>query len=293
LQPYLFQFVHYKLRRYKFFALLISILFAIFSIANLQAGSSQQRIERKGIDVMVALDVSKSMWARDVSPNRLEKAKQFIHRFIEQSPDNRIGLIVFAGNAYLSVPLTIDHSALKMNLSTASPTMVPTQGTAIGSAIKLSIESLNSKQANHKAIILITDGEDHDEDAVAQSKIAKEKGIMINTIGIGSPLGSPIWDEELQQYKKDKEGNEIRSALNEKILMDIASVTAGRYIHLNNVNQAIPALNSQLQSIKHMSFSDSLYTDYKSYYQYFLGISLLFFLGYIFFPEKKKTKYSV
>ena len=161
----------------KFTLLVLALFFGVISLANLQSGARSEKVSRKGIDVMIALDVSKSMLAKDVSPNRLEKSKQFILRLLEKLSNNRIGLIIFAGKAYTSVPLTVDISALKMNLSTANPDMVPTQGTVLGDAISMASESFNSKETKYKSIVLISDGEDHDETAIDQVKKAVDEAL--------------------------------------------------------------------------------------------------------------------
>jgi len=272
------------------FLLLAAALFAgILGLANLQAGSRSAKIERKGIDVMIALDVSRSMLARDASPNRLEKARQLVSKLLEKLGNDRIGLVLFAGRAYVSVPLTVDFSALKMNLATASPDAVPTQGTVLAEAVSMCRQSFNAKETKYKSIVLISDGEDHDEEAMKEVKQAVEEGIMINTIGIGSPEGAPIVDEESGTNRTDEEGKEILTKLNEEELQSIAEAGQGIYRRLGNSDAVADAVARQISSTEQRSFGDTIFTDYASYFQYFLGIAVILMLLESFIPERKKS----
>jgi Ca-activated chloride channel family protein len=287
--------VNFQLRNFnlnaqwsKFILLLIALFVGIIGLANLQANAKTQKVIRKGIDVMIALDVSKSMLAKDESPNRLEKAKQFVSKLIDKIGNNRVGLIVFAGRAYVSVPLTVDFGALKMNLSTITPASIPSQGTVLGEAIKMARESFNPKDTKYKSIVLISDGEDHDENANNEVKKAVEEGIMINTVGIGSLNGSPIWDDELQENKKDAEGNEIISKLNEEELQTIATNGEGIYAQLNNAENAAKTMATQINSTEKKSFGDVVFADYNNYFQYFLLLSLVLITIEFLISERKK-----
>lgn len=269
--------------------LLTAFITGVIGLANLQAGARTDKLERKGIDVMIVLDVSKSMLAADLTPSRLERAKQFINRVLEKMGNNRIGLITFAGRAYVSVPLTVDMSALKMNLTAASPDMVPTQGTVIGEAIRMARESFNAKETKYKSIILISDGEDHDEAAADEVKKAVGEGIMINTVGLGSPDGALLPDSENGGYKKDEKGENVVSRLNEKLLQDVAGEGQGIYLRLGNTDAAAEAIAKQVNSTEQKNFGDSIFTDYNSYFQYFIGIALFLILIEFFLSERKKT----
>jgi Ca-activated chloride channel family protein len=277
-----------KAQWFKFILLLIALFVGIIGLANLQANAKTQKVKRKGIDVMIALDVSKSMLAKDESPNRLEKAKQFVSKLIDKIGNNRVGLIVFAGRAYVSVPLTVDFGALKMNLSTITPASIPSQGTVLGEAIKMARESFNPKDTKYKSIVLISDGEDHDENANNEVKKAVEEGIMINTVGIGSLNGSPIWDDELQENKKDAAGNEIISKLNEEELQTIATNGEGIYAQLNNAENAAKTMATQINSTEKKSFGDVVFADYNNYFQYFLLLSLVLITIEFLISERKK-----
>lgn len=278
-------------RHTKFILLGLALTIGIIGLANLQAGSQTEKVERKGIDVMIALDVSKSMLAKDASPNRLEKARLFVTKLLDKLGNNRVGLIVFAGKAYVSVPLTVDFSALKMNLATAGPHMVPTQGTVLGEAISMASQCFNTKDTKYKSIILISDGEDHDEEAMSEVKKAVDEGIMINTVGIGSIEGSAVIDEDTGQPKTDENGQQIISKLNEDELKQIAVEGQGIYQHLTQTDQTIEAMVNQINSTEQRSFGDTLFVDYKSYFQYFLLISIILISVELFISELKKPVY--
>ena len=215
--------VNYSSNKFILKFILFSTAFAlcVVAVAGLVIPDGTQKVNRKGIDIMFALDVSKSMLAQDIKPDRLERAKQVIAKIINNSPDDRIGLVVFAGRAYLQMPLTIDHAAAKMYLSSASPDDIPTQGTVISQALKMSGAAFNPKDKTYKAIILLSDGEDHDKDALKIVKQLAGDGIIINTIGIGSAQGAPITDPETNSYKTDENGNMVISKLNEQELSNI------------------------------------------------------------------------
>ncbi len=275
-----------KLFVLKFLLIFLAFFFGVIGLANLQKGSRMEKITRKGVDVMIALDVSKSMLATDVQPDRLTRARQLISKLMDKLDNDRVGLVVFAGNAYLQMPLTVDYSAAKMYLSTVSPDMIPTQGTAIGQAIQVSDEAFNKKERKHKALIIISDGEDHDETALQRTKAAFENGAVTNTIGIGSVAGSPLPDPETGGYKKDREGNTVISKLNETELRGIAAAGKGIYQHLdNNTDDVVNTLVSKIDGMEQKEFGENVFTDYNSYFQYFLGICLALLLIEFFIPE--------
>jgi Ca-activated chloride channel family protein len=226
--------------------------------------------------------------AKDFAPTRLEKSKQLIGRILDKIKNNRIGLILFAGRAYVSVPLTVDISALKMNLAVANPGMVPTQGTVVGEAIRMARESFNSKDTKYKSIVLITDGEDHDDGVNEEVKQAVAQGISISTVGVGSTEGAPIFDEETGENKKDEQGNDVVSKLNEAELKTIASDGQGIYTPLGNTEATADVIAKQINSAEQKNFGDSIFTDYNSYFQYFLAVSLVLILLEFFIPERKK-----
>ena len=276
---------------FKFILVAIAFIFGTLALANLRKPQGSTVINRSGIDVMIALDVSKSMLANDVSPNRLERAKQIVSKLIDKLPDDRIGLVVFAGKAYLQMPLTVDHPAAKMYLSSITTDVVPTQGTVIGDALKMCYSAFNTAEKKYKSVILISDGEDHDEGAIKMSKALAGEGVMINTVGIGSPEGSVIKDPETNEDKKDAEGNVVITKLNEDELRTIATNGNGIYQLFNNNTDEIAAmLNGQLKELGQRSITENSSTNYENYFQWFLTVALLLLIAEFFTSEIKATK---
>ncbi len=262
----------------------------IAGAANLQKPGAMDQVQRKGVDLMIAMDVSKSMLAEDIKPNRLEMARQIVYKLMDQLPDDRIGLVFFAGRAYLQMPLTTDHGAARMYIQQASPDIVPTQGTVIADAMRMSAMAFNSKERKFKAMVLITDGEDHDPEAMTLAKQLEENGIMVNTIGIGSPEGSIIPDPNTNGAKKDESGNIIISKLNEPELQQLATTTKGVYTRGDNIDASVQAIIKQLGTIEQTSMEDTAFKDYKDYFQWFLGAALFLLVIEFFFPERKFGK---
>jgi tetratricopeptide (TPR) repeat protein len=277
----------------KFLCIVLAFAIVVFAVANLRTPLGAEKVSRNGIDVMIALDVSKSMLAQDIKPNRLDRAKQLLGKLIDKLGNDRIGIVVFAGKAYLQMPLTTDHSAAKMYLSAATTDVVPTQGTVIGDALKMCFNGFNTKQKKYKSVILISDGEDHDEEATAIAEKMANEGISINTIGIGSPDGTTLIDAETNQIKKDKEGNIVVSKLNETALKEIASKGNGTYNLYTSADEVTNTLSNQLSSMDQRSVTEESLVSYKSYFQYFVLVGLFFLIIEIFIREKKTvTKLS-
>ncbi|PUZ20535.1 VWA domain-containing protein [Chitinophaga costaii] len=275
----------------KFLLLFIAFFFGVVGLANLQKGSRMEKITRKGVDVVIALDVSRSMLATDVKPDRLTRAKQVVSKLMDKMENDRVGLVVFAGNAYLQMPLTVDYSAAKMYLGTVTPEMIPTQGTAIAQAINIGNEAYNKKERKHKAMIIISDGEDHDENAIKEARTAFDQGVAISTIGIGSPTGSTLPDPENGDVKKDREGNVVISKLNEEELKSIAAAGKGIYQHLDNNNdEVVNTLAAKIDSMEQKEFGENIFTDYNSYFQYFLVVCVLLIVIEFFVPETRGPK---
>lgn len=275
----------------KFILFVIAFIFCVFAVAGLVTPDGSQKINRKGTDMMIALDVSKSMLAQDIKPSRLERAKQLISKIIDNSPDDRIGLVIFAGRAYLQMPLTVDHEAAKMYLSTASPDNVPTQGTVIADALRMCEASFNPNDKTFKSVLLISDGEDHDNDAIKVTKKLAKEGIMVNTVGIGSPEGSPIPDPQTGQFLKDDKGQTVISKLNQSELSDIAKAGDGIYQLYSGTDQVAANIKKQLAGIgKETGTSDSAYASFRQYFQYFLAVAFILLLVEFFFSEKNKQK---
>lgn len=243
---------------------LLAFVFAVLTIARPQFGSRLEEVKREGVEVIIALDVSNSMLATDIKPSRLERAKQAIAQLVDQLKNDRIGLILFAGDAYTQIPITNDYLSAKMFLESAGPDAVSKQGTAIGSAIDLGIRSFTPESDKSRALIIITDGENHEDNALEEAKLAAEKGIVIHTIGIGSPDGSPIPIEinGRTDYLKDRDGNTVITKLDEKGLQEIASVTGGRYVRANNTSLGLNEIYNEIGRMKKSEVNAVMYTEY-------------------------------
>jgi Ca-activated chloride channel homolog len=269
---------------------LVAFAVIVLAAANLQKPGSTENVQRKGVDVMLVLDVSKSMLARDIKPSRLERAKQFLLRLVDQLPNDRIGVVLFAGRAYLQMPLTTDHGAAHMYIQEASPDVVPTQGTVIADALRMANAAFNSKERKYKSIVLVSDGEDHDPDAAKVAKQLAEDGVLINTVGIGSPEGSPIEDPVTGELKKDQDGHTVMSKLNEPELQQLATETNGTYMRLDNVEDALITMTQQLDTAEKKAMSDNEFIDYKSYFQWFLGVAILLLLIELLLAERRRGR---
>ncbi|MDP9230380.1 MAG: VWA domain-containing protein [Bacteroidota bacterium] len=271
----------------KFIFLSLAFAFGLAAIANLRKPGESESISRKGIDVVIALDVSKSMLATDLQPNRLERAKQMIIKLIDRMPNDRIGLVFFAGRAYLQMPLTVDHATGKLFIQAAGPDAIPAQGTVISDALQMSNRGFNSKEGRFKSVILISDGEDHDANAMKTAIELAALGVMINTVGIGSAEGSSIIDPETGETKKDETGNIVISKLNESELMMIAEKTNGIYLHLQSTDEAVGSLINQLSQIEGKAYGDTSLMNYETYYWIFAAIMLALLFVELFIPERK------
>lgn len=271
---------------------IVAFILLVLGAANLQKPGAMENVQRKGVDVMLVLDVSKSMLARDIKPSRLERAKQLLLRLTDKLENDRIGLVVFAGRAYLQMPLTTDHGAARMYIQQASPDIVPTQGTVIGEALKMANMAFNSKERKYKSILLLSDGEDHDPEAQDIARQLAKNGVMINTVGIGSPEGSPIVDPATGELKKDEKGETVMSKLNEAELQQLSAATNGQYIRLDNIDDALITMSQQLDSAEKKSMSDSEFIDYKSFFQWFMFIALVLLLAEFFLAERHRVVHS-
>ncbi len=279
-----------RLFKLKYGVLTIAFALGVFAIMNLQKPGAADGLSRKGIDVVIALDVSRSMLAADMPPNRLERAKQLINKLMNSMPDDRFALILFAGKAYMQLPLTTDHGAAAMFVSTATPDAVPEQGTVISEALDMSATVFNNIERRFKAVILISDGEDHDAEAVKTATRLADQGMMISTVGIGSPEGSYIPDPATGENKKDDAGSQVISKLNEEELQAIASASKGVYVRLQDSDDAVSRLRQQLSQIDRIALDDVSLVNFKTYYWIFAGAMLLLLIGEFFIPETRKRK---
>ncbi|MEX2371750.1 MAG: VWA domain-containing protein [Bacteroidales bacterium] len=267
--------------RWKIVLVVIGFAFLVIGAAGPRIGSQLKEVGQKGREVIIALDVSNSMLAEDVKPSRIERAKQLISRMVDDMNNDKIGLIVFAGDAYTQIPITDDYPSVKMFLSTTGPDMISKQGTAIGTAISLAARSFPSDEQSleeneslkNKAIIIITDGENHEDDALDAAKNAREKGIKIFTVGLGNPAGVPIPVAPGSSVnRRNKDGTVVVSKLNEKLLMDIAREGEGAYIPVGRIS----SLMDELDKLQKTELKKKVYADYAERYQYFIGFALIF-----------------
>jgi len=278
----------------KLIIVLTSLAFFILALAGPQFGSKLEEKKLEGVEIMIALDVSNSMMAADIKPNRLERAKQAISKLVDRLNNDKIGLIVFAGDAMTQIPITADYVSAKMFLSSINPDLVPVQGTAIGKAIKLASVSFTPDSKSDKAVIIITDGENHEDDALEAATAAREKGIYIYTIGIGSPEGSPIPMEisgGQVNYWKDEQGQVVISKLDEQLLNKVAAAGEGLYIRANNTQIGLNTIFDKVKNLKKGEFKAKVYAEYKNQYQWPLAIAFLLLFIEIFILERK-TKWS-
>ena len=267
-----------KRQHLKFWLLFGAIAMVIIVIAGPQFGSKLETVKRQGVEIMVCLDVSNSMLAEDVSPNRLDKAKQMLSKLTDGFSNDKVGLIVFAGDAFTQLPITSDYVSAKMFLSSINPSMVSTQGTAIGAAINLAVRSFTPSETSDKAIILITDGENHEDDAVKAAAAAADKGIHVNIVGMGDPKGSPIPIDGSNNYMKDKEGNVVITKLNEEMCQEIAAAGHGTYVRADNTNSALRALQKEIDKMNKSELDSKVYSEYDERFQTFAWIALILLL---------------
>ena len=274
---------------FKFILNLLTISSILLALANPQIGSQLEKVKRKGIDIVIALDVSNSMLAQDIKPNRLERAKQSIDHLIDDLENDRIGLIVFAGKAYTQLPITSDYEAARLMLSTVSTGMVPVQGTSIGQAVEMASSAFNVEKTG-KAIIIITDGETHDEEALEKVSEAADKGIRVFTIGLGLAEGAPIpvySDGAIVGFKKDKSGSTIITRLDETMLQQIASTGKGIYVRANNSQVGLNRIFDEIKRMEANTYDVKSYSDYEDRYQYFIVLALILIFVNFTINERK------
>ena len=276
---------------WKFSLMLVALVLLIVAAARPQFGQKENTVKRQGIEVMVALDISNSMLAEDVAPNRLDRAKQMLSKMIDNMVDDKVGLVVFAGEAFTQLPITCDYVSAKMFLNTITPNLIQTQGTAIGTALQTAITSFGSPESEAgRAIILITDGENHEDDAIAAAKKAHELGIKVFVIGIGKPEGAPIPKPGTNDYFKDRQGQVVVSKLNEEMCQQIAQAGSGVYVRCDNTNTAMRALQQELDHIATSELESTIYADYNEQYQSFALIALFLLMIEFFIMSRKNHR---
>lgn len=279
----------------KFILFVIAYGFLVIGSADPRIGSKMEETKQKSADLMILLDVSNSMLAQDIAPSRLENAKRSIAQLIDNLHNDRIGIIVFAGEAYVQLPITTDYSAAKLFLNTIDPSMVPTQGTAIGAAIDLGMRSFDFKNGTGKSMIIITDGENHEDDAVAAAKNAAGKDVTVNVIGIGSLGGAPIPIYENGRqigFHTDSLGKNVLSKLNEDMGKEVAAAGQGAYVRATNANSGMSIVMSEISKVQRKTVDSRSFKEFEDRFQIFLGIALVLLLVEFFISNRKNIRLS-
>ncbi len=275
----------------KYYIMLIALTALIVTAANPQFGTKLEKVKRKGIEIMIALDVSNSMNAKDIQPSRLSRAKMAVSQLVDKLHNDKVGLVVFAGQAYTQLPITTDYSAAKLFLSTINTEMIGEQGTNIAAAINRCVNSFGPNDNINRAIVVITDGENHQSDAIAAAEAAADKNIKVYTVGMGLPKGAPIPVEGGNEgdFIKDQSGNVVISKLNEDMLAKIAVAGDGAFIPANNIRKGMNNLVDNLSKIEKSEIEGKVYSEYKNQFQYIAVIALLFlFLDFLILERKNK-----
>jgi Ca-activated chloride channel family protein len=275
----------------KFILWMLALSFIIIALAQPQFGSKLLTSKRKGVELIIALDVSNSMMAEDIKPNRLERAKRAIAKLTERLRDDKLGLIVFAGQAFVQLPITTDYISAKLFLDAINTNIVPVQGTAIGAAIDMAVKSFSPTFVGSKAIIVITDGENHEDDAVGAAKTAFEKKIIVHTIGMGLPKGAPIpiGAPGSRDFMKDKNGSIVVTKLDESMLTQIATAGGGIYIRANNAEVGLNNLFNEIEKMEKTELSSREYSEYDDQFPLFLSLALaMILIDFMLLDRKNK-----
>jgi Ca-activated chloride channel family protein len=270
--------------------LLLGITFLVISLTNPKMGTKLKTVKREGVDVVFALDVSKSMLAEDIAPNRLEKAKQIISKTIDKLGSDRVGIIIYAGNSYPLLPITTDHAAANMFLQNATPEMVSSQGTAINDALELAKTYYDNDEQTNRFLIIISDGEDHQEETKQVAQNLANEGVKIFTVGVGTEKGGPIplrINGSMIGYKKDRKGETVITKRTPEVLQGIADASNGRYIDGNVTKKPVKIISEIITNAEKNEFETKQFDDYKDQFQWFLGLGLFFLIIDVFLLEKK------
>jgi Ca-activated chloride channel family protein len=271
----------------KFVVMLLALSFVIIALARPRFGAKLEKVKQEGREIIIALDVSNSMLAEDIKPNRLERAKRAIAQLTDRMKNDKVGMIVFAGDAYTQVPITSDYAAAKLFLSAVNTDMVSKQGTAIGKAIELAMNSFTPNEEASKALLIITDGENHIQDPVPVAENAAEQGIRVFTIGMGLPEGAPVPDKNSPAKYLQEGGSTVISKLDEQTLRGIAKAGEGTYIRANNIRTGVNAVFDEISELEKTEMEQKVFTEYNEKFQYFAGIALLLLLLDFFIMERK------
>lgn len=268
---------------------IIWLVVALFSLllARPQFGSKLETVKRQGVEVMIALDISNSMLAQDVQPSRLAKAKRLVAQLVDKMENDKVGMIVFAGDAFTQLPITSDYISAKMFLESIDPSLISKQGTAIGAAINLATRSFTPQEGVGRAVIVITDGENHEGGAVEAATEAAKKGIQVNVLGVGLPDGAPIPMEGTNDYRKDREGNVIVTRLNEAMCQEIAKAGNGLYVRVDNTNNAQRAIGQEINKMAKADVETQVYTEFNEQFQAVAWFILILLLVEMLILERK------
>jgi Ca-activated chloride channel family protein len=295
----------FPMQTVKFSLLMTALACFIFALANPQIGSTLEKGTRKGVDIMIAMDISNSMLAEDIQPNRLEASKMTLARFIDQLKGDRIGLVVFAGKSFVQLPITSDYAAAKMFVNYVHPKLIDVQGTDIAAAIDLAAVSMlpetkngnadlsKISQLNSKVILVVSDGEAHFPEAVEMATQTRKLGITVHSIGIGDVRGVPIPDKKGgNSFKKDLEGNTVITRLNEEVLKDIAATGGGTYVHASNTNMGFETIMEKINNMNKVDLKEVTFSRYESKYQYPLILGLIFLILEIMWFSVKSNYFA-
>lgn len=274
----------------KFWITFVAMCFMVLLIARPQFGSKVETVKRQGIETVIALDISNSMLAEDVAPSRLEKSKNIISRLVDGFEDDKVGLIVFAGDAFIQLPITSDFISAKMFLESINPGLINRQGTDIKAAIDMATRSFTPREGVGKAVIIITDGENHEGGAVEAAKAAAEKGMSIFVMGVGSLEGSPIPAGRSGDFRRDKQGNVIVTKLNEQMCQEIAAAGNGVYIRIDNTNNAQKLLQKEIDKLAKADIETSVYSEYNEQFQVMAWIAFVLLLLEMLIMVKKNPR---
>ena len=279
----------------KFILFIAAFSMLIVGAADPQIGSKMEEEKKKGADLMILLDVSNSMLSQDMAPNRLENAKRALAQLIDNLHNDRIGIVVFAGEAYVQLPVTTDYSAAKLFLNTINTGMVPTQGTAIGAAIDMGMKSFDFKDGTGKAMIIITDGENHEDDAVAAAKNAAEKDVMVNVIGMGSEKGAPIpifQNGKQAGFHTDSVGTTVISKLNEDMCKEITAAGRGVYVRATDANAGLTIVMGQIGKVQRKTYDSKSFKNFEDRFQFFLAVAFILLIVEFFISNRKSSRLS-
>lgn len=272
----------------------LALIFLVIASANPQWGTKREKVKAKGSDILIALDISRSMLCEDIAPNRLERAKRFVERLLDRLKGERVGIILFAGNAYVQMPMTTDYAAASLFVKSANTDLAASQGTAIGDAITLARTVFDSEDKYHKALIIITDGETHDQDAAQIAQQAAQEDVILFLVGVGTQEGGyvPVRFQGRQDYLRDKSGDFVKSALNEDVMRQLSEMGQGEYYNIIGGESILEELDIRIDKLEKRELEQRSFEDFESYYQYFLFIALIFMLINFLVFERKNDKWT-